>query len=356
MEKMENRLQTGSKICRPHSQKLYGVRIVGTIMIVKYSTVHNENGSRKLDEEHDGMKKRSSMTNFKRSKEPREKWPDGRYRIKWKNVETGEIQEGEQWVYGAPSMCGWEIIEKEFLYPDEPLDWGKVSNDQVGDLINAILVNAVNEAIYHAGEESRAQAWRFLERKEYESWTNVDLQKAVYFKLESMMKEVKEYLKQYRKKRAAVRRLRAVIEESNMIDAEMISILRESLILPAAHQDGMPKGSGAKDRLAEVEAQIDEIQRRMNERQLELCEELEKTQGQLQNMFAQINKIPNETMKMILMLRYVKDLKWDDIADKLNFNPDHLRKRMHLRALDEFYVCNKKLFPDLRAKEKKPIK
>ena len=108
----------------------------------------------------------------------------------------------------------------------------------------------------------------------------------------------KEYLKSYQR---AVKRERDILEE--------IKRLRADKMFPSVVNDGMPKGSSQSD-LSDYIAILDE--------QIELLkkERLNKVQ-QYRKIESQIRKMHSEDERKVLRLRYIKGLKWDDVATEI---------------------------------------
>ena len=110
----------------------------------------------------------------------------------------------------------------------------------------------------------------------------------------------KEYLKSYQR---AVKRERDILEE--------IKRLRADKMFPSVVNDGMPKGSSQSD-LSDYIAILDE--------QIELLkkERLNKVQ-QYRKIESQIRKMHSEDERKVLRLRYIKGLKWDDVATEMGY-------------------------------------
>ena len=108
----------------------------------------------------------------------------------------------------------------------------------------------------------------------------------------------KEYLKSYQR---AVKRERDILEE--------IKRLRADKMFPSVVNDGMPKGSSQSD-LSDYIAILDE--------QIEILkkERLNKVQ-QYRKIESQIRKMHSEDERKVLRLRYIKGLKWDDVATEM---------------------------------------
>ena len=126
----------------------------------------------------------------------------------------------------------------------------------------------------------------------------------------------KEYLMRYRD---AVRSEKQIEEE--------ITRLRLDTMMPAVVNDGMPHGSGIGD-LSGYAAAMDRL---MND----LKERLEKRITIRREITQKIEKMPNETEKMVLRYRYIHLLKWEEIAVKMCYSWKGIHK-VHGRALQHF--------------------
>ena len=128
----------------------------------------------------------------------------------------------------------------------------------------------------------------------------------------------KEYLKSYRR---AVKREQDILEE--------IQRLRLDKMFPSVVCDGMPPGSSHSD-LSDYMAIMDE--------QIELLKEerLEKVRC-YQRIERQIRQMENEDEREVLRLRYIKGLKWEEVALKMNYSWKWVHK-IHGRALQNFEI------------------
>lgn len=128
----------------------------------------------------------------------------------------------------------------------------------------------------------------------------------------------KEYLKSYRR---AVKREQDILEE--------IQRLRLDKMFPSVVNDGMPHGSSHSD-LSDYVAIMGE--------QIELLKEerLEKVRC-YQRIERQIRQMENEDEREVLRLRYIKGLKWEEVALKMNYSWKWVHK-IHGRALQNFEI------------------
>ena len=128
----------------------------------------------------------------------------------------------------------------------------------------------------------------------------------------------KEYLRSYQK---VVRREQEILEE--------IQQLRMDKMFPSVVIDGMPKGSEQSD-LSEYVAKVDElIQKLKNERFKKI--------KLMDNILYSISVMEDNDEKIVLKLRYIKGLKWEEIENALGCSNRSIH-RLHSKALQHFVV------------------
>ncbi len=128
--------------------------------------------------------------------------------------------------------------------------------------------------------------------------------------------EKKEYLKRYHA---------AVLAEKEI--QEEIDQLRMDKMFPGMIQDGMPHGSSCGDLSAyavQLEELMDNLKAQMEQR-IRLRKEI--TQ--------KIEEMPDETEKTVLRLRYIRWLKWEQIAGRMGYSWKQIH-RIHGKALADF--------------------
>lgn len=117
----------------------------------------------------------------------------------------------------------------------------------------------------------------------------------------------------------------ACFREKQILDD--IQELRNSKMHPSVVNDGMPKGNEQRD-LSDYAAKLDHlIQLLENERigKIQLLIDIEK----------KINAVENAEEQEVLRLRYIKGLKWEAVAVKMNIGYRHVL-RIHGKALKNF--------------------
>ena len=139
-------------------------------------------------------------------------------------------------------------------------------------------------------------------------------------RLQEENEKKKEYLKSYQR---AVKRERDILEE--------IKRLRADKMFPSVVNDGMPKGSSQSD-LSDYIAILDE--------QIEILkkERLNKVQ-KYRKIESQIRKMHSEDERKVLRLRYIKGLKWDDVATEMGYGWTQVH-RLHSSALKNFKMVS----------------
>lgn len=126
----------------------------------------------------------------------------------------------------------------------------------------------------------------------------------------------KEYLRRY---------LRAQ-QAQGVIEQEIIE-LRLELYPSGVNQDGMPHGSGGRD-LSGYIAALDELDQKLKvqvEKKIRLRKEITE----------RIDAMPNETESLLLRLRYIHGLRWNDVATDLSYSKEQTL-RLHKKALENF--------------------
>lgn len=126
----------------------------------------------------------------------------------------------------------------------------------------------------------------------------------------------KEYLRRYHAAELAEREIREEIDD-----------LRMNKMFPALIQDGMPHGSSCGD-LSEYAVQLDGLL-------ADLKEQMEKRISIRREITQKIEQMQDETEKMVLRLRYIHWLRWEQIADRMGYGWTQVH-RIHGRALTNF--------------------
>lgn len=123
----------------------------------------------------------------------------------------------------------------------------------------------------------------------------------------------KEFLKRYQK---AVRREQDILDE--------IQRLRADKMFPSVCNDGMPRGSSQtdlSDYVAEIDAAIEDLKEERLEK-IKIYREIE----------MRIRCMKDEDEQEVLRMRYIKGMKWEYIAEKMNYSYSGTLK-LHGRAL-----------------------
>lgn len=126
----------------------------------------------------------------------------------------------------------------------------------------------------------------------------------------------KKYLRSYRE---ATRREREILGE--------IQRLREDKMFPSVVNDGMPRGGDQSD-LSDYMVLLDE--------QIELlkAERLEKARAYA-GIENRIRGMENEDEQRVLRLRYIRGLKWEEVAVEMGYSWKQIH-RIHSSALTNF--------------------
>ena len=126
----------------------------------------------------------------------------------------------------------------------------------------------------------------------------------------------KEYLRRYHAAELAERGIREEIDD-----------LRMNKMFPALIQDGMPHGSSCMD-LSEYAAQLDELLK-------ELKDQMEQRIRIRREITQRIEAMQDETEKTVLRLRYIRWLRWEQIAERMGYSLPNITK-IHGKALAHF--------------------
>lgn len=124
----------------------------------------------------------------------------------------------------------------------------------------------------------------------------------------------KEFLMSYQKEKRRVRRLEEQLEE-----------LRQNKMSPSATNDGMPHGTDKKD-LSDYAVKVDEIEQELiAARYSRICA--------FQDVQKRIETMEDEREKDLLTYRYLRGLKWEEVAVRMGYSWQRTHK-VHSRALE----------------------
>ena len=129
-----------------------------------------------------------------------------------------------------------------------------------------------------------------------------------------------------KEKRNISKRYHSAVLAEKAIQQE-IDELRMDKMYPMLIQDGMPHGSSCGD-LSEYAAQLDGLL-------ADLKEQMEKRISIRREITQKIEQMQDETEKMVLRLRYIHWLRWEQIADRMGYGWTQVH-RIHGRALTNF--------------------
>ena len=128
----------------------------------------------------------------------------------------------------------------------------------------------------------------------------------------------KEYLRGYQK---SLKREQDILNE--------IQELRADKMFPSIVNDGMPHGSSQTD-LSAYAATLDEMIEELKQERLKRA----KLRRQIER---DISALKNEDEQKVLRLRYIKGLKWEEIAAEMNYSYKWIHK-IHGKALKNFKI------------------
>lgn len=130
--------------------------------------------------------------------------------------------------------------------------------------------------------------------------------------------EKKEYLKSYQR---SVKREQDILNE--------IQRLRMDKMFPSIVNDGMPHGSSQRD-LSDYIVTIDEMIEDLKQERLKRA----KRQQEIEH---RIRQMEDEDEQRVLRLRYIKGLKWEEVAVEMGYSWKWIHK-IHSEALKHFEI------------------
>ena len=128
----------------------------------------------------------------------------------------------------------------------------------------------------------------------------------------------KKYLWQYQECKRELERL----------EAERIEV-RLNKMFPSIVQDGMPHASGCSD-LSGYASKVDELDRK-------IMKTIYKRIQTLTDIRNRINAVKNQSEREVLTYRYIRGMKWGDIARKMKYERESVI-RIHGKALINFKI------------------
>lgn len=93
-------------------------------------------------------------------------------------------------------------------------------------------------------------------------------------------------------------------------EQERLQTLREAADVKSPAFSTMPKAPGAKDKIGDIVPEIVDKEAEMRENILKYVEMREK-------LLRFINQVPNSRIKLILILRFVDQKSWQEVADEI---------------------------------------
>jgi len=130
------------------------------------------------------------------------------------------------------------------------------------------------------------------------------------------------------KKICWLNRYRTAIREEQIIEEE-IRKLRESKMSPSVSLSGMPHGSGQGD-LSSYAAKLDEQIRKLQEWKQEKAKMYE-------DILSRIRRVEDDNQRALLICRYIKGMRWEDVASKLGYTWSWTHK-LHSKALEAIEI------------------
>lgn len=126
----------------------------------------------------------------------------------------------------------------------------------------------------------------------------------------------KEYLWEYQRAKRQLERLEEELAE-----------LRLDKMCPSVIQDGMPHASGGGD-LSGYAARVDALERKILKARYKRIQRFKEIRDR-------IERLEDENEKDVLVYRYIKGMKWEDIAVMTGYSWKQVH-RFHSNALENF--------------------
>lgn len=140
-------------------------------------------------------------------------------------------------------------------------------------------------------------------------------------RMEQAVREENNRKKEYLRKYLEAKRMQEVLERE-------IDELRLDRMIPGSQaQDGMPHGSGGGD-LSGYVARLDELDQKLR------AQMYKKIQIRAE-ITEKIDAMSDETESLLLRLRYIHGLKWEEVAAKMDYSWKQIH-RLHSKALNNF--------------------
>lgn len=143
-------------------------------------------------------------------------------------------------------------------------------------------------------------------------------------RMEQAVREENNRKKEYLRKYLEAKRMQEVLERE-------IDELRIDRMIPSGLlQDGMPHGSSGGGDLSGYVARLDELDRKLRAqmyKKIQLRAEITE----------KIDAMSDETESLLLRLRYIHGLKWEEVAVKMDYSWRAVHK-IHSKALEHFKI------------------
>ena len=128
----------------------------------------------------------------------------------------------------------------------------------------------------------------------------------------------KEYLWGYQREKRKLQRLEEELAE-----------LRLDKMCPSVIQDGMPHASGSSD-LSGYAARVDALERKILKARYKRIQKFKEIRDR-------IERLEDENEKDVLVYRYVRGMKWEEIAMKMGYSWRRIHY-IHSSALENFVM------------------
>ena len=149
--------------------------------------------------------------------------------------------------------------------------------------------------------------------------------------------------------------IRDCLIQTNQLEQLLSSQLREIRYLQeltlqmssAFGKERVKGGSGIQDRMAEQVAQIADLEREIKEETAELV-------AKKRSMREIIYSIHDPRRRMLMRMRYLENMRWEEIADHMNITPRSAHM-LHRRTLEDLNAARQKRQPRPKPKDQNPV-
>ena len=133
-----------------------------------------------------------------------------------------------------------------------------------------------------------------------------------------------EWLRRYKNSKYTLKEIEADMEEFAL-----------SFTLPKSQEiSDMPKGAGSNGGLEEKMVILEQHQEKLS-KQLDVCYQIRK---EIKDAIEAISGVDSAKYRLLLTLKYINDLEWEDVAIRMSYSVDHCKGKLHGYALEAIEI------------------